>query len=46
MINYELKAHLKHLVLSEEDGELGWIGTEKQWEEVKTETLDFELSGK
>ena len=39
---YELKAHLTHLVLSEEDGEMGWIGTEKQWALVAKEVKKIE----
>jgi len=41
---YELLAHLKHLVLAgtNDEGELEWIGDEKQWGKVGEEIKQHE----
>lgn len=46
MINYILKAHLKHLQLAgqEEDGELMWWKAPKEtWDKVYKEIEDYEI---
>jgi len=42
MIAFELLIHLHHLLLSEEDGELGWIGTQEQWQLVSKEIREYD----
>lgn len=39
MYNYQLLPKLRHLVLAgkNEEGELEWIGSEKQWQAAKHE---------
>lgn len=39
---YKLLARLNHLVLAgqNEDGELEWIGTDKQWDKVVQEDMN------
>lgn len=39
MIAYELLADLRHLTLvgQDEDGDLEWVGTDKQWNRVLIE---------
>ena len=41
---YELRAHLKHLIISEYlgDGEFEWIGKKEDWNKVEKEIRDFE----
>ncbi len=41
MINYELKAHLKHLTLAEIEGTMCWIGTEQERQLVEENIKDF-----
>ena len=42
MLNYELKAHLKHLVLATEDREISWIGTSQERALVAKEIGQYE----
>jgi len=44
MINYELKSKLEHLALvgQNEELQLEWIGSKKQWDKVKEDVFNYE----
>lgn len=42
MLNYELRARLNNLTLTEEDGKMSWIGTPENWSQVESEIFEFE----
>lgn len=39
---YELRARLAHLTLTEENGQLSWIGTPAEWSRVELEIFEYE----
>ncbi len=40
---YELKAYLKHLIMTDENGKVEWIGKREDWEKVEQEIESKEL---
>jgi hypothetical protein len=39
---YELQAYLKHLIMTDENGKVEWIGKREDWERVKEDMEHYE----